>query len=536
MTAPVVRTKSGPVAGTVTEKGIVAFRGIPYAQPPIGPLRFRPPEPVTPWEETLDARRFGDASVQIYMPEMDRLGDFYDEPPAETPSTVGNEDCLTLNVWTPALDGERRPVYIWIHGGANHLESSRLPTYHGDNLCAAGDIVVASLNYRLGAFGFMDVEPVLGPDYRGAYTNGLKDQFLALEWLKANIAAFGGDPDNITVAGESAGGMDVSWLLCSGRLKGLVKRAVVMSNVVGPSGLGGDGPRYRHSPETVREISMDVIGRAGLNAGDTLLTSDAHEIVGRIGALEFDHELFGLDGQLYPGLDGDICPMEPLAAIDAGAMDGIDLIIGYTNFEAGLWLLWLPHLIDMPPDWTAERFGFLSPETQAEAVAAYARFHPDETPGVQGLQMVSDNGFTVPTTIFAEHVAARGSNVWMYRCDYEVNDVQRAMHAVDLPFWFAEPEEPPHQRMIAPPRSAADEACFARLRDEMAGSLINFVREGTPRAEGLPHWPQFVPGEAETMIFGSETRVEANPLGEKLDFWKTTFLPRFSGANKEAAE
>lgn len=520
----VVQTLSGAVRGTRLPDGCLAWLGIPYAAPPLGPLRFRPPEPVTAWAGLRDAHRFGAASVQRYMPEIGPPVDFYDDPPTTPPDVVGDEDCLTLNVWTPALDDQKRPVYVWIHGGANHLEGSRLPIYHGDALALRGDIVVVSLNYRLGVFGFLDVAPILGADYRNAQVNGLKDQLLALDWIKANIEAFGGDADNITVAGESAGGMDVSWLLCSGRLKGLVRRAVIMSNVTGPAGIGGDGPRWRHSAETVREISHQLMTRAGIADRATLLTAPADHLVREVAALDFDDELFGLDGQIYPGLDGDLWQVPPMQAVAEGAMDGIDLMIGYTNYEAGLWLMWLPDLDKADPAWLAARFGFLSGQTQAEAVAAYTDFFPTETPGVQGMHLVSDVGFTLPTTWFAEAAAARGCRVWMYRMDYQVNDTLRAMHAVDLPFFFARPDSAAAAELIGP--ATPDTAALRhRLTDEMAGGLLAFVRQAAPG------WPQYDRAGGQTMIFGPQSHMQAHPLGPRKTFWEHSLLACFTGCN-----
>lgn len=520
----VVETLSGAVRGTCVEGGCRAWLGIPYAAPPVGPLRFRPPQPVARWAGVREASRFGAASVQSWHAEQGVPVDFYDDPPTGPVDVVGDEDCLTLNVWAPAEDGPKRPVYVWIHGGANHLEGSRLPIYHGDQLALRGDIVVVSMNYRLGALGFMDVEPVLGPEYRGAQVNGLKDQLLALHWIKANVSAFGGDADNITVAGESAGGMDVSWLLASGRLKGLVRRAVIMSNVTGPAGIGGDGPRWRHAPETVREISLDVMTRASIADAATLLGAPASELVRRAAAIGYEDELFGLDGQFYPGLDGEHWSVPPMEAVANGAMDGIDLMIGYTSYEAGLWLSWFPDLDKADPAWTAARFGFLSDRTQAEAVAAYAGFFPEEMSGIQGMHLVSDVGFTLPTTWFAEAAAARGAKVWMYRVDYEVDDRLRAMHAVDLPFFFARPVSPAAEELIGPttPENARPRN---QLCDEMAGALLSFIRDGAPG------WPVYDRAGGQTRIFGGDRDLASHPLGPRKAFWDSTLLARFTGRN-----
>lgn len=511
----IVQTRSGAVQGLRWPNGCLAWLGIPYADPP---QRFRPALPVTPWAGIRDGGRFGAAATQV---RSGPLEDFYDDPPAQDLDVVGSEDCLTLNIWAPALDGVKRPVYIWIHGGANHLESSRLPIYHGDALAMRGDIIVVSLNYRLGLFGFMDVEPILGADYRGAHTNGLRDQLLALHWIRDNIAGFGGDPDTMTLGGESAGGMNVSWLLASGRLRGLIHRAVIQSDVGGPAGLGGDGPRYRHAAETVREISLDVMRAAGIADAALLLQAQADDLCRATGQISYDAELFGLDGQFYPGLDGDMVPQELLAAVRGGAMDGIDLFTGYTNFEAGLWLLWNPDLDRADPAWVAERFGFMSAQTQADAVAAYARFYPDEHPGVQALHMVSDVGFTVPVTWFAEAAAARGNRVWCYRFDMQVNDKLRAMHAADLPFFFARHDSAAGQELIGPP----GDPMRVQLEQDMAGALIGFIRDGTAP------WPQFDRETGQTMAFGPETALIQHPLGARKAFWEQTLLARFTGRN-----
>ncbi|RVD38047.1 carboxylesterase/lipase family protein [Mesorhizobium sp. M4B.F.Ca.ET.169.01.1.1] len=520
----VVQTESGAVRGTRLQDGCLAWLGIPYAAPPVGALRFRPPKPVASWSGVREADRFGAAPLQRFKGDMGPPDDFYNSLPEGPLDVVGEEDCLTLNIWAPAKDGKKRPVYVWIHGGSNHEGASRLPLYHGDVLAQRGDIIVVSLNYRLGVLGFMDVEPVLGPGYRNAQVNGLKDQLLALDWIKANIGSFGGDGSNITVAGESAGGMDVSWLLCSGRLKGLVRRAVIMSCVTGPAGIGGDGPRWRHSPETVREIGVDVMSRAGVADADTLLNAPAVDLVRRAASVDYEDELFGLDGQFYPGLDGDLWSVPPMQAVAEGAMDGIDLMIGYTNYEAGVWLMALPDLDKADPAWTAARFGFLSAITQAEAVAAYAGFFPHETAGVQGMHLVSDVGFTLPTTWFAEAAAARGSKVWMYRLDYEVNATLRAMHAADLPFFFARPDSAAAAELIGPttPQNAE---IRSRLCSEMAGALISFVREGTPA------WPEYDHTGGQTRIFGPKSHLASHPLGVRRAFWDKTLLARFTGRN-----
>ena len=240
---PVVVTATGSVAGLRDEEsGQCLFLGIPYAEPPLGDLRFRATVPKKPWQGVLDAGRFGAAGPQMFDPTEGSYREFTgaDKPESGRTDWLGSEDNLTLNVWTPEIRGQKRPVLVWIHGGANWLESSRLATYHGDRLVARGDVVFVSINYRLGIFGWLDVSGLGGEAYNGSHSNGLRDQLTALRWIRQNIAAFGGDPGNIAVMGESAGSIDLSWLLANGLLEGIARRVILMSGIAGLVGLSGD--------------------------------------------------------------------------------------------------------------------------------------------------------------------------------------------------------------------------------------------------------------------------------------------------------
>ena len=296
----IVETSSGRVRGRTDADGLCCFLGIPYAEPPVGALRFRAPVPVAPWQDIRDASAFGAASAQVFDPLEARIEDLGGEPSETQPVWVGSEDSLTLNIWSPGTDDARRPVIIYIHGGANWLESSRVPVYHGDRFAARGDIVFASLNYRLGFFGFLDIG-VLDPAYAGSHINGLRDQALALRWLKDNIAAFGGDPDNITVMGESAGSVDTSWLLASGALDGIARRAVLMSGVNTVSAV----PRRQadDGSESGR-LARELLYRSGIGSIDQLLALSTEEVLARHAELLGDYHMLSIDSWFYPRRDG----------------------------------------------------------------------------------------------------------------------------------------------------------------------------------------------------------------------------------------
>ena len=198
-------TTAGDVRGKRLPEGVVRFAGIPYAAPPIGGRRFRPPEPPAPWPGVKDALSFGPSAPQNVSATEMLMGAGQARPTSE--------DCLTLNIWTPGIDDARRPVLVWLHGGSFATGSGGVPWYHGTRLVTRGDVVVVTVNYRLGAFGFLHLADLLGDGFAGSGNVGLLDQIAALAWVRDNIAGFGGDPDRVTVFGESAGGMSVATLL-----------------------------------------------------------------------------------------------------------------------------------------------------------------------------------------------------------------------------------------------------------------------------------------------------------------------------------
>jgi para-nitrobenzyl esterase len=224
----VVKTTFGPVKGE-SEKGVFVFRGVRYAAPPIGPLRFRPPVPPSAWTEVRSALDFAPACPQLV--EID---------PTENNNSVMAEDCLAVNVWTPGADDKKRPVMVWIHGGGFIEGSTRNTWYDGARLAGRGDVVVVTVQYRIGALGFLDVSDIGGQDFAQSGNVGLLDQIAALRWVKENSAAFGGHPDNVTLFGQSAGAGSAGMLMVIPAARGLFQKAIMESGT--PKELG-DKPR-----------------------------------------------------------------------------------------------------------------------------------------------------------------------------------------------------------------------------------------------------------------------------------------------------
>lgn len=227
----VVQTTAGRVQGLL-DGGISAFKGIRYAAPPVGDLRFMPPAPPAPWTTIQDAAALGAPCMQMYSPGGPRQSDFSTEMQALFPTgpetRQDNEDCLFLNVWTPAADAKKRPVLFWIHGGGHAYGSGGWPAYDGRNLAAKGDVVVVTVNHRLNAFGYMALGDRF-PEFKGVANVGDLDIVAALKWVQANASAFGGDPGNVTIMGESGGGAKVSHLLAMPGAAGLFHKAVIQS-------------------------------------------------------------------------------------------------------------------------------------------------------------------------------------------------------------------------------------------------------------------------------------------------------------------
>ncbi len=310
-----VDTPTGPLRGRLT--GPVAnFRGIPYAAPPVGERRFRPPVIVDGWTAERDATEFGAAAVQSASPLGPMRGAF-------------DEDCLNLNVWT-AVDGSSidtgtpRPVMVWFHGGGFTTGSGAIPWYHGEQLVARGAVAV-TVNYRLGPLGFLHLEPAGGDRFAGAANLGLADQALALEWVRSNIASFGGDPTNVTIFGESAGGMSVSTQLALPASAGLFGRAIAQSGAA----------REVHDAESGERVASAVLDALGVSTPEELLDLPAQAFVDCQDGLEPGNRA-EMALPFRPTVDGTTLPERPEVAVAGGIAAGIDLLIGTTSEEMRL--------------------------------------------------------------------------------------------------------------------------------------------------------------------------------------------------------
>jgi para-nitrobenzyl esterase len=486
MSDATAHTAAGMVRGTAND-GVLAFKGVPYAAPPTGDRRFRPPVPPDPWDGVHDA-----SSLPPSCPQPSQ------RPPGWPQEHAIDEDCLYLNVWTPDLaGGARRPVMVWIHGGGYAIGSGSWPLYDGTNLSRRGDVVVVTVNHRLGALGYLHLAEVAGEEFASSGNNGMLDLVMALEWVRDNIAAFGGDPGNVTVFGESGGGAKVSTLLAMPSARELLHRAVIQS---GP-GLRVNSPR--RATETARGLLAELeVTSANLSV---LWDLPAERFVttgtGGLGRMAF-----------APVLDGTVIPAHPSDALASGAAADVPLLIG-CNRDEGAGLGSFPTELDDAG--LRERLAPWGDEHVDSIIATYRDLFP-EAPQVDILSFVTtDSRMRYGSIALAEaHLAGCSSPTFMYFFTYELGG--RAGHGYEIAFHFDNIEaEYGHN---SPSRQ--------RLADEMRDAWLAFARHGDPSHPGLPKWPSYSIPERATMILQRDgSVVEHDPSGPAREIW-TRLLTR----------
>ncbi len=318
-----VNTPCGEIIG-LQRDGYQEFRGIPYAEQPIGVARFKAPEPLLPFDEPFKADRFGDSAPQDKIPLFG--------------ITQTSEDCLYLNGWTPACDDKKRPVMVWIHGGGFLTGSGSQLIYNGRNLAMSGDVVVVSINYRLGVLGYLYLNDLIDPEHNISANNGLLDQMEALRWVKNNIAAFGGDPEDVTLFGESAGAMSIATLMACPDARGLFHRAILQSGAADQVLTRDEATDIARKfleltdidpaqPEKLWQLSPDQIIKAQRQLTKMSFNRGA-----------FSQEVRQTGMVLLPVVEGDTLPAKPLSAFQKGETSDIPILVGCTRDEWNLFL------------------------------------------------------------------------------------------------------------------------------------------------------------------------------------------------------
>jgi len=498
---PEVETRYGRIRGTQSA-GIRCFRGIRYARAARGPLRFQPPMPPEPWKGVQNALEPGPASPQFALPWFGWIS-----AAAVTPG----QDCLSLNLWTPGTDSGRRPVVVWIHGGGFLVGSGATPVYDGADLARRGNLVVVTINYRLGALGYAHLHRTLGPGFEESTNLGVRDQIAALEWVRDHAELFGGDPGNVTVMGQSAGAMSIGALLGAPRARKLFHRAICQSgaaeNVLEPeeadfvarvflSELGGPPPSH----EALGRIPLKNLLRAQRTTMQQLSDWNRRLMV------------------FQPAVDGDVIPEQPMAAVRRGAIADLPLLLGTTLDEWRLFRMVDPGVRGLSERDLVDRFA---------AVLSTHRRAPAPDQAVQQFREAIEarGGGTRPTQVWSAFQSARmmhvpamrlaaahtaaGGKAHAYLFTWKPPGVLSPMgacHGLDIPFVFGSTGHP-----IARPLTGLSGAA-TRLSRKMQYAWIRFAREGQPSQDRLPPWPAYELPRRSTMILGRSCAVASSPL------------------------
>jgi para-nitrobenzyl esterase len=509
--AAIAQTTYGKVRG-FAHREIFVFRGIPYGASTAGARRFMAPTKPQAWTGVRSALAWGFASPQIPSEHWDKdeVAFVYEWNPG-----AQAEDCLRLNVWTPGLDQHQRAVMVWLHGGGFAVGSgNEMNVYDGENL-ARHDVVVVSLNHRLGAVGFLDLSSLGGERYAASGNVGLLDIVAALEWVRDNIASFGGDPSNVTVFGQSGGGGKVNALMSMPQAKGLFHKAIVQSGSM----------RRMLTPEFSAKLAAAVLSEAGASKGslaalhelpfDRLVTAAQIAAKKVYPAPDYSHPLdFGRHCEFNawgPTVDGAILPEHPFGTGAPAASAGVPLIVGSTLTEFAIGFL-NPDFEKLTFDELRGRLVASHGAEQGQRVLdAFRRGHP-EASAAKLFAIWFSSGARHAALQQARLKAAQGgapAYLYWFAWDSPILDGRlHSFHCADLPFVFDNTDRCDHMTGGGPEARA--------LANRISTAWVQFARTGNPNQGGLPPWPAFDSARRSTMIFDSACSVKDDPDGEEL--------------------
>ncbi|MGP4031601.1 carboxylesterase/lipase family protein [Pseudarthrobacter sp. 1C304] len=509
----VVKSAAGRLRGSAVDGG-AAFLGIPYAAPPFGANRLRPPAPVTPWAGIRDATRPGPEPPQVAPPAAAGPGGAASEDWADVnsafaavPKAAPSEDCLNLNLWTPDPAASGLPVMVWIQGGMFELSSTA--AYDGSRFARDG-VVCVVINWRPGAEGFL----YLGD---GTANLGLLDQVAALHWVQENIAAFGGDPGNVTVFGESAGAMSIGMLLAMPRAKGLFQRAILQSGAAHHVTPAGDALRI--SRHLAGKLGVPATREAIAGVGvQRLLSAQAelkNELLGDPDPERWGREVVASTMPWQPVVDGDILPDTPIKSIKAGAGQAVDVMVGTNTDDWRLWLVMsgaLGGITDQILTGPVRSYGHQALAAYglpaAAALSAYRTRYPGLSPGELLAAFQTDWWMRIPAIRLADAHVNPGSGTYMYEFAWESPGLG-AVHALEIPFVFdtATTDAPLFGSLLGPEPPQ-------ELARTMHAAWVDFASTGDPG------WPRYALPQRATMRFSTESRVVEDPRAWERDLWK----------------
>ena len=468
-----VRTRYGIYNGFIDKRGVRTWRGIPYAKPPVGKLRWHAPKPLTPSDNEFDAKKFGSSPMQA-------------RDPFEAASLLKqSEDCLTLNIWTSGAKNNL-PVMVFIPGGGFVGGGSGDPLYNGANLAANHDVIVVTINYRVNIFGFMNFAAIDSSFEDSGYL-GLKDQIAALQWVKENIAEFGGDPDNITVFGESAGAASAMLLMVTPAAQGLFKKVIAQSGHLA----------FYHTFEQSARLAEHFMELGGFKNMRELMKKPVEELMATYTKL-CDENLYTTEIDYFPTCDGKYLPAHPLKALSDDAARDVKLLTGTTADEYRYWAVYFDDMIEaikpfhkklIPNVYEGE---FSEPEvlyqTWEKVHPEFAALKSDE----RYLEFTNQLDWRVGQELAAEY-QSKFNSVYFYLFSQASPDKNLgSCHAIDLPFVFDNPSEE-----IEPKPSA-------KLVKQVQATWVSFATTGNPNNALIPDWKPYTADDRQTMEINSK--------------------------------
>jgi para-nitrobenzyl esterase len=474
------RSPSGPIEGVV-EQGLQIFRGIPYAEAPVGKLRWQPPTPIEPWRRVLKAHAFGPVCPQVQ------------EPGTSNPLPPMSEDCLLLNIWTPAADSGRRPVMVFIHGGA--FMEGGATYYKGEHLARRG-VVYVSLQYRVGSLGFLELADIAGKRFAASGNLGILDQIAALKWVHANITAFGGDPDNVTIFGESAGAVSVAALLTQDSARGLFARALLES------------PRapWTVSRERATRIAKQELRFMGVQSPSELEHLSWQQL------MQAQEQLFQArfeDTSFSPIVDGSVIKQPTQLQLLTAGGARVPLVLGTNLEELKFWEVGegLP-LSHFEPQALISHLRPLLGGDAATVVNRYLIENPWRTQGDGIVMLLSDLTFRLPLLRVATAQSER-QPVWVYLFSYQ-GGRNGAGHAAELPFVFGRGSL----------GSLGTEEQRNKLEEQIEETWVAFARSGNPNNPTIPRWSPYDAQTRATLDLDLVTHVVDDPYGNLRRGWQ----------------
>ncbi len=489
----VVKTLHGAVRGNVSQ-GINVFKGIPYAAPPFGKNRFQAPQPVEPWDGVRDALNYGPTVLKPpYFPPFDVL---LPEP------AIPGEESLNVNIWSPSTEQAKLPVLFWIHGGAFANGSGAVLTYDGSYFARDG-VVCVTINYRLGVDGFLFLD-------EKNVNLGILDQVAALEWVQKNIAAFGGDPTNVTIAGESAGAMSVGTLLSMPRAKGLFRRAINESGAGQHVISSATAQRVAHyfaeklgvapTAEALATVPVDRLLQAQIELSADVFNKPNPALWGEVAANQMPFE---------PIVDGEIIPTIPIENIAAGNSAGVDVLVGTNAEEQRLFLVpngIINYITDEALAGTIAAYGLPVEAT----LATYKADRPEASPGDLLGAFVTDWFYRIPAIRLAEAQVKNNSNAYMYEFAWrspQYDGTLGACHAVEIAFAFDTLGQEGNEALLGtdPPQ---------QLADTMHKAWVSFISTGNPG------WAKYDLENRATMRFDTTSEVINDPHAAERKLWE----------------